>query len=297
MPELPFLTVLAENLAAEVRGRTIEEVLVRSASVLKSVDPPITGLRGAQITGIRRRGKFLLFDLRPPLELVMHLMRNGRLQLTPRSAEHPAGSPGRTLRGPASRDLALIIGLEGGTDLRMIEMGARKAASVWLFHAGDELAGPLAHLGVEPLSGECTSEALARMLRGERMRLKPFLLSQRHLAGIGNAYADEILWEARLSPQALTTALTDEEAARLHEGLVTALGGAVEAHRADLAGALPMKEPLGFLRVHRHGKEPCPRCGTPIAVIYYEDRETYYCPECQTGGRVYADRRRSRLLR
>lgn len=296
MPELPFLTVLAEHLAAKVQGRTVEDVLVRSASVLKSFDPPITALRGAQVTGIRRRGKFLLFDLRPPLVLVMHLMRNGRVQLTPRSVEHAAGSR-RILLRPASRDLALVIALEGGTDLRMIEMGPEKAASVWLFHAGDELAGPLARLGVEPLSGECTSEALARMLRGERMRLKPFLLAQRYLAGIGNAYADEILWEARLSPQALTTALTDEEAARLREAVVTTLGRAVEAHRAGLAGALPMKEPLGFLWVHRHGKEPCPRCGTPIAVIYYEDRETYYCPECQTGGRVYADRRRSRLLR
>ncbi len=332
MPELPFLTVLAENLSAGVRGRTIEGVLVRSASVLKTFDPPITGILGMQITGVRRRGKYVLIactreggcpeadprDSRTPrvgdaggdaatdlppsnaaapstvaapsIVLVMHLMRNGRVQLVPR----PVGRDASTRGG---RDLALVIALCGGTDLRMIEMGPKKAASVWLYRAGEEARGPLAALGVEPLSDGCTPEALAPMLREERMRLKPFLLSQRHMTGIGNAYADEILWEARLSPQALTTALADPEIARLHAATVTTLERAIDAHRADLAGALPMKEPLSLLRVHRHGNEPCPRCGTPIAVIYYEDRETYYCPSCQAGGKVYADRRRSRLLR
>ncbi len=308
MPELPFLTVLAENLSAGIRGRTIEGVLVRSASILKTFDPPISGILGMQITGVRRRGKYALIACTregdpapsnaaapstvaaPSIVLVMHLMRNGRVQLVPR----PVGRDASTRGG---RDLALVIALSGGTDLRMIEMGPKKAASVWLYRAGEEVGGPLAALGVEPLSDACTPEALASMLREERMRLKPFLLSQRHMTGIGNAYADEILWEARLSPQALTTALADPEIARLHAATVTTLERAIDAHRADLAGALPMKEPLSLLRVHRHGKEPCPRCGTPIAVIYYEDRETYYCPSCQAGGRVYADRRRSRLLR
>ncbi len=290
MPELPFLSILAENLLAQVQGRTIEDVLVRSASVLKTFDPPISALRGAAITGVRRRGKFLLVDLRPPLVLVMHLMRNGRLRLIPRPAA--SGGPRR-----AGRDLALVLALGGGTDLQMIEMGPKKAASVWLCRPGEEAAGPMAGLGLEPLSPAFTPEALGGMLRQERMRLKPFLLTQRYLAGIGNAYADEILWEARLSPQVLTTALTHGEAVQLHGAIVATLDGAVRGHRAVLAGALPMREPVDLLRVHRHGKEPCPRCGTPIAVIYYEDRETYYCPECQAGGKVYADRRRSRLLR
>ncbi len=308
MPELPFLTVLVENLSAGIRGRTIEGVLVRSASILKTFDPPITGIVGMQITGVRRRGKYVLIastregDLAQSNAavpsnvaalsnvLVMHLMRNGRVQLVPHPVARGAGAP-------SGRDLALVIALSGGTDLRMIEMGPKKAASVWLYRAGGEARGPLAGLGVEPLSDACTPEVMAPMLRKERVRLKPFLLSQRHLVGIGNAYADEILWEARLSPQALTTALSDPEIARLHAATVTTLGHAVDAHRSELVGALPMKEPPSLLRVHRHGKEPCPRCGTPIAVIYYEDRETYYCPSCQAGGRVYADRRRSRLLR
>jgi formamidopyrimidine-DNA glycosylase len=280
-----------------VRGRTIEDVLVRSVSVLKTVDPPITALRGARIVDVRRRGKYLLFDLDPPLTLVMHLRRNGRLKSVPR----PDGRQARGGRAPAGawggRDLALIVRLDGETDLVMIEMGPKKSASVWLCRAGTEIAGPLAGLGVEPLSPQFTPEALGPMLRSERMRLKPFLLLQRHVVGIGNAYADEILWEARLSPQAMTSALRDGEISALHGAIVSTLERAVEGHRRELGDALPMAEPPGLLSVHRHGGEPCPRCGTPIAVIFYEDRETYYCPACQAGGRVYADRRRSRLLR
>ncbi len=294
MPELPFLTALAENLDPQIRGHTITDVRVMSASVLKTFDPPITGIQGMRVAGVRRRGKILIIDLTSPLDpapslvLLVHLMRNGRLQIAP---SRPAG-PRR-----GDRDLALVIALDGGVDLRMIEMGSKKAASVWLFPAGEEAPGPLTGLGVEPLSPELTPGGLARMLDAERMRLKPFLLSQRYLAGIGNAYADEILWEARLSPQALTTNLRGDDVDALHRAIVTTLRRAIAAQRAELAGALPMKEPLGSLRVHRHGKEPCPRCGTAIAVIYYEDRETYYCPACQAGGKVYADRRRSRLLR
>lgn len=290
MPELPFLTVLAENLRPYVEGRTVEDVLVRSASVLKTFDPPVAALRGARVAGVRRRGKYLLLDLTPGLVLVMHLMRNGRLRIAP--------SPGPARRAvPGGRDVALIVAFDSGTDLVMVERGPKKAASVWVCRAGEETAGPLAGLGVEPLSAECTPASLLRMLRVERMQLKTFLLSQRYLVGIGNAYADEILWEARLSPHAVTAALAHDAAARLHGAVTGTLRRAIEAHRRDLAGALPMAEPPGLLSVHRRGAEPCPRCGTPIAVIYYDERETYYCPTCQTGGRVYADRRRSRLFR
>jgi len=286
VPELPFLTILTENLGPKVQGRTIEDVLVRSVSVLKTYTPPISSLPGKQITGIHRRGKLLLFDLTSNLVLVMHLMRNGRLQIV-------RGKAGRT-----SKDLALVLAFADDIDLRMIEMGPQKAASVWLFHSGDEKgAEPLAGLGIEPLSKEFTPEALARVLHTERTPLKRFLTLQRYVVGIGNTYSDEILWEARVSPQTMTTARSAGEIDRLHDAIITTLRRAIDAHRRELGGALPMKEPLAHLSVHRHGKEPCPRCGTSIAVIYYEDRETYYCPACQTGGRVYADRRRSRLLK
>lgn len=286
MPELPFISILAENLWPRVRDRAIEGVLVRGVSVLKTVDPPVGSLSGRGITGIRRRGKLLVFDLTQGLVMVMHLRRNGRVQVLPRTT-------GRT-----ARDLAIAVAFDDGTDLRMIEIGPKKAASVWLFHAGEETARePLAGLGIEPLSGEFTVEGLARMLRAERTQVKRFLTLQRYIAGIGNAYSDEILWEARLSPLALTTALAAEEVARLHGAVKTVLEAALHAHRREFAGALPMREPLHLLRIHRHGKEPCPRCGTPIAVIYYGERETYYCPTCQARGVVYADRRRSRLLK
>ncbi|HLJ62173.1 MAG TPA: DNA-formamidopyrimidine glycosylase family protein [bacterium] len=291
MPELPFLTVLAENLERQVRDRVIEDVVVRGASVLKTVDPPIGAVRGARITGVRRRGKYLLLELDPGLVLTMHLMRNGRLRLVPRTAggQRPARRAGR--------DLALVLALDDARDLCLIEMGPKKRAAVWLCRSGEEQAGPPAGLGMEPLSDAFTPDALAGMVREAHMRLKLFLTTQRFVVGIGNAYADEILWAARLSPQVIADKLEAEAIARLHAAITATLSRAIAAHRDELDGALPMKEPLSLLAVHRHGKEPCPRCGTPIAVIYYEDRETYYCPTCQTAGRVYADRRRSRLLK
>jgi len=289
VPELPLLTVLAENLERQVRGCTILDVRVRGVSVLKSVEPSIYDLRGARIAGVRRRGKYLLLGLHPELVLVFHLMRNGRLKLVPGGAAHPGGRAGR--------DVALVLSLDDGRDLQLFDMGPEKRASVWLFRRGEEDCGPLAGLGTEPLSEAFTIDALAAMVRDARTRLKPFLITQRHLVGIGNTYADEILWDARLSPQAVASRLRREEVDRLHAAVVSSLTRAIDRHRHALAGALPMKEPGAFLAVHRHGKEPCPRCGTPIAVIYYEGRETYYCPTCQTAGKVYADRRRSRLLR
>lgn len=286
MPELPFVTVLVENLRPLVEGRTIEDVIVRSVYVLKTVDPAITALKGCRITSVHRRGKLLVFRLTDSLVMVMHLRRNGRLEVLPRGKARTA------------RDLAITVALDGGTDLRMIERGPKKAASVWVFAAGEETGSvALSGLGIEPLSAEFTRDVLAAMLREARMHVKRFLTLQRHLVGIGNAFSDEILWEARVSPQAMTAALPDEEVTRLYHAIRGVLEEAVAAHRKEFAGALPMREPVHLLRVHRHGKEPCPRCRTPIAVIYYEDRETYYCPTCQAGGKVYADRRRSRLFK
>ncbi len=286
MPELPFVTVVAENLAPLIVGRTVEDVVVRGVSVLKTVEPPIAGLRGRQVLGVRRRAKLLLIDFTDGIVLVVHLRRNGRLRTAPRGT-------GRT-----ARDLALVLAFDRGPDLQMVEMGPKKAASVWVYPADRlETAEPLAGLGIEPFSPAWTREALARALRGARMRLKAFLVTQRYVVGIGNTYADEILWEARLSPQAMTTALDDEDAGRLYRAVTSTLERGIETHRAAAAGTLPMKEPLAGLAVHRKGGEPCPRCGTRVAVIYYEDRETYYCSVCQAEGKVYADRRRSRLLR
>lgn len=286
MPELPFVTTVVENLAPLVRGRTVDEVVVRGVSVLKTFDPSIADLRGRRVLGVRRRGKLLVLDFTGDLVLVIHLRRNGRLKAVLRGT-------GRT-----ARDLAFVLVLDRGPDIQMIEIGSKKAASVWLYSAGRLAeAEPLLGLGIEPLSPEFTADALARALRGARMRLKAFLVTQRYVVGIGNTYADEILWEARLSPQAMTTSLDEGEIGRLHDAIASTLRRGIEVHRGAAAGGLPMKEPLEGLAVHRKGGEPCPRCGARVAVIYYEDRETYYCPVCQAAGKVYADRRRSRLLR
>jgi formamidopyrimidine-DNA glycosylase len=286
MPELPFVSVLVENLRPRVEGRTIEDVIVRSVYVLKTVEPSVDALKGCRITSVHRRGKLLVFRLHPPLVMVMHLRRNGRLEVLPRGKARTA------------RDLAITFALDNGTDLRMIELGPKKAASVWIFAAGQDTVGePLSGLGIEPLSPEFTRDVLAAMLGEARMHAKRFLTLQRYVVGIGNAFSDEILWEARVSPQAMAASLTAGEVTRLYDAIRGILEEAIVAHRKEFAGALPMREPLHLLRVHRHGKAPCPRCGTQIAVIYYEDRETYYCPTCQAGGRVYADRRRSRLFK
>jgi formamidopyrimidine-DNA glycosylase len=283
---LPFVTVLVENLRPLVEGRAIEDVIVRSVYVLKTADPPIASLTGRRLMSVHRRGKLLVFDLTDGLGMVMHLRRNGRLQVLPRGKARTA------------KDLAITFQLDGGSDLRLIEIGPKKAASVWVVPAGQEAGGEaLAGLGIEPLSVAFTRDALAALLGEARMHLKRFLTLQRFLVGIGNAFSDEILWAARLSPQTMTDTLTDEEVTRLHQAIREVLEEAIAAHRKEFTGTLPMREPLHLLRVHRHGKEPCPRCGTPIAVIYYENRETYYCPTCQAGGRVYADRRRSRLFK
>jgi formamidopyrimidine-DNA glycosylase len=135
------------------------------------------------------------------------------------------------------------------------------------------------------------------MLKDETAQLKRFLTLQRYMTSIGNTFSDEILWEARLSPFVAANRLKADEVARLFAAIRTTLSRALDEHREAFLNKLPVKEPLELLRVHRHGGEPCPRCGTPIAAVHFAERETYYCPQCQTGGKVYADRRLSRLLK
>ncbi len=283
MPELPFIAVLVENLGRRVVGRTITAVRVKSPSILKTYDPPIGAIQGRRIEAIERRGKVILLGLDQDLWLVMHLMRNGRIQVG------PAGSR-------ATKDLALALILDDGEEIRFIELGPKKHAAAYLVR-GEGLATchPLVALGADPLSETVTPESLQHMLQAESGQVKRFLTLQRYLAGIGNAFSDEILWEARLSPFVSAARLGAQEGTRLHQALRDVLTRALREHREYFGEELPMKEPPALLRVHRKGGEPCPRCGTRIEVVYFADRETYYCPTCQTGGKVYADRRLSRL--
>ncbi|MBI4280149.1 MAG: Fpg/Nei family DNA glycosylase [Armatimonadetes bacterium] len=285
MPEIPFVQTLVDNLLPHVRGRVIRGIQLRSPSLLKTVEPPLGVIVGVGVQNVRRRGKLVLLDLSNDLAIVLHLMRDGRLQLVPASRR-------------SGKDVALALRFDAGPDLRLVELGPKKRTALYVRRAAEaERTEPVAGLGQEPLDAAFTLPALEAMLGDARTQLKRFLELQRYVAGIGNAYSDEILWEARLSPFAPSQSLSPEERVRLHAAIGHVLARAVEEHGAHFAGALPMKEPLDLLRIHRHAKEPCPRCGTPIAVVHYSEKETYYCPTCQTGGRVYADRRLSRLLR
>lgn len=291
MPELPFIQVLVENLAARITGRTVQHVHLASPSVLKTVEPPLSEAQGRSIETVRRTGKLILLDLNNGLSVAFHLMRNGRLQVGP-----ARGSGQRSPR--PSKDVAVIMTLDDRQELRFVEIGPKKHAALYVLPTEGILKRePLAGLGIDPLSDEFTQNRLKEMLALDSGQLKHFLTLQRYITGIGNAFSDEILWEAKLSPFVRASKLRPEETATLYRGIRATLMRGLEEHRRAFADNLPTKEPVQLLRVHRHGGEPCPRCGTKIAEVAYAERETYYCPSCQTAGKVYADRRMSRLLK
>lgn len=290
MPELPFIQVLVENLAARITGRTVQHVHLVSPSVLKTVEPPLSEAQGRSIETVRRTGKLILLDLNDGLSVAFHLMLNGRLQL------HAARGARRAKR--LSKDVAVIMTLDDHQELRFVEIGPKKRAALYVLPTeGIMKREPLAGLGIDPLSDEFTPDRLKEMLALDSGQLKHFLTLQRYITGIGNAFSDEILWEAKLSPFVRASKLGPEETATLYRGIRATLIRGLEEHRRVLMGNLPTKEPVQLLRVHRHGGEPCPRCGTKIAEVAYAERETYYCPSCQTAGKVYADRRMSRLFK
>jgi formamidopyrimidine-DNA glycosylase len=293
MPELPFIQVLVENLAREVVGRTIIGVRVASPAIVKTFDPPITALSGRHIDQVTRQGKLVVFYLSDGLLLVLHLMRDGRVRMA------PAGPPTRSRgRAPVPKPMALGLMLDDGRELRLNETGPKKRAGAYVLPVEQSpMLEPLAGLGPDPLSEAFTPEVLAAALRAQPTPLKRAITQQRNVVGIGNAFADEILWEAKLSPFASAATLSSEEMARLHTAIHSVFTEAVQQHRAHFGSDLPTREPVTLLRVHRHGGEPCPRCGTRIETVHYAEKETYYCPHCQTKGKVYADRRMSRLLK
>ena len=293
MPELPFIQVLVENLAREVQGRTIVSVRVPSPAIVKTFDPPVTALAGRRIVRVRRTGKLIVYDLSGDLVLIMHLMRDGRLQIVP---VQPAGRDGRAL--PVPKPMAFGLLLDDGREVRVNEGGPKKRAGVYVLRTEDAASRePLAGLGPDPLSEEFTVETLARATREVPGQLKRAITLQRYVVGIGNAFADEILWDARLSPFVPAARLSQDEVVRLHAAIRNVFAAALEEHRKQFGQQLPTREPAELLRVHRHGGDPCPRCGTQIETVYYADKETYYCPSCQTGGKIYADRRMSRLIK
>lgn len=275
MPELPEIEAWARELDPLVSAHPIERAGPAHVATLKSADPPLAALDGRRLAGARRRGKHLLFPTADgTLVLRVHLMSAGRLRYLAPGAKGP--------KTPMFR-----LRFADGAELVLTEAGKRKRAGIWLT-TPEQGEADLAHLGPDALSLDAA--ALEGILQRERRQLHPLLRDQRALAGIGRAHANEILLRARLSPFKASTEVTAEEVERL-----------AAAIRDDLERALELRlQGKGDREVYRvHGRlgEPCPECGTPIARVDFEEHTIFYCPACQTGGRVLKDRRLSRLLR
>jgi len=275
VPELPEVEAWRRQLDPLVKKHPIEKAGPAHVATLKTIDPPLSALDGEGFRGVERRAKrFLLPTDDGELVLMVHLMSAGRLRYL-RVGEKGPKTPMFRLR------------FADGGELVLTEAGSKKRAGVWLLRP-DALARELAHLG--PEADRLETEQLAAILAGDSRRLHAMLRDQRLIAGIGRAWANEILWTAQLSPYALSTQLDDDEVERLGAAIRDEMARGLELR---LAGANDAKT----YRVHDRLGEPCPRCGTPLARVDFDEHTIYYCPTCQTGGRVLKDRRLSRLLR
>jgi formamidopyrimidine-DNA glycosylase len=293
VPELPEVEITARLIGAATAGAVIESALAPGLNAVKTFDPPLHALAGATIAGIGRRGKLFLIDLDaggpagPPadLTLVVHLMSAGRLQLFDKRA---------SLRDRTSRVLLRLA--DGERELRLREFGTKQRAWVKLMRreaVSDEET--LSALGPDTWPQTPDAETLRALLDQPRP-LYTLLRDQHVIAGIGRSWVDEILHSAKLSPFKRGADLSSDEAVALRDAIHDRLGGAVEHYERTLALPIPDKLPLP-LTVHRHNGERCPRCGTTLEAVFYEDYVMCYCPVCQTDGKVLKDRRLSRLLK
>jgi formamidopyrimidine-DNA glycosylase len=287
VPELPEVEALVGFLREQAVGQVVARVDVSTISVLKTYAPPVTALGGLVITGVARHGKFLDLDC-DGLHFVTHLARGGWL----RWSEKLPAAPPRPGRGP----IALRVRLANGSGFDLTEAGTRKRLAVYVVRDPADVPG-VARLGVDPLSDEFTVTRLRSILDAAgRSQVKGVLRDQSVVAGIGNAYSDEVLHVARLSPFHPSTTLTDDEVATLHDAIVGTLRDAVK-RSAGLAARDVKDSKRSGLRVHGRTGEPCPVCGDTVHEVSFADSSLQYCPTCQTGGKPLADRRLSRLLK
>jgi formamidopyrimidine-DNA glycosylase len=284
VPELPDIAVYLERLAPRVVGRQIEGVEIRNVFVLRTADPPITSIVGRRVTALRRMGKRIVLELEDDLFLVVHLMIAGRLRWRPHGAKPPGG-----------RIVLASLAFPDGT-LFLTEAGSKRRASLHLV-AGEESLRQFDRGGLEVLGAPL--DAFAERLRSENHTLKRALTDPRLFSGIGNAYSDEILHRARLSPLALTRKLSDEEVERLHDATRAVLTEWTARLLAEVGDDFPETVTAFREQMAVHGRFglPCPVCGTPVQRIRYADNDTNYCARCQTNGRLLADRALSRLLK
>lgn len=286
MPELPEVQGLVDFLDERLSGLAVETLELASFSVLKTFDPPPQALEGAPVDGVHRHGKFLDIDC-DGTHLVMHLARAGWLRF---SEELP-----RTPLRPGKSPIALRLRLSDGSGFDLTEAGTKKSLAAYLVRDVQEVPG-VARLGPDPLSEGFTREVFGRLLAERSAQVKGVLRDQTLVAGVGNAYSDEVLHVARLSPFALAAKLTDDEVDALYEALVTTLTEAVTTASGKPAKELKDAKRAG-MRVHGRTGEECPVCGDVVREVSFADSSLQYCATCQTAGKPLADRRTSKFLK
>lgn len=287
MPEMPEVQGLVDFLGERAVGHAITRTSVGEIAALKTYDPPNTALHGATITAVARHGKFVVLSCGEELHLVFHLAKAGWLrwfELLPTTLIRPGKSP-----------IALRVALDDDSGFDLTEAGTKKSLAVYVVRDPQDVPG-IARLGPEPLDDAFTRDVFAGLLAGRRTQIKGLLRDQAVIAGIGNAYSDEILHAARMSPYAIAASLEDAEIDRLYDALRTTLTDAVAAASGKPPADLKDAKRAGF-RVHARRGDACPVCGDTVRSVFFADRSLEYCPTCQTGGKTLADRRLSRLLK
>ena len=286
MPELPEVEALAAFLRTHATGHVVARAEAASFAVLKTFDPPLTALVGLPVGDVGRHGKFLDLSC-GDLHLVIHLARAGWLRWR-------ADIPDKPVK-PGKSPLAFRFVLDDGSGFDLTEAGTQKRLAVYLVRDPLEVPG-VATLGPEPMADSFTVESLAALLKERRTQIKGVLRDQHIIAGIGNAYSDEVLHAAKMSPFKLASSFTPEEVATLYTAIVTTLRDAVDRSAGTAAADLKGEKKTG-LRVHGKTGQPCPACGDTVREVSFADSSLQYCATCQTGGKPLADRRLSRLLK
>jgi formamidopyrimidine-DNA glycosylase len=290
MPEMPEVQGLVEFLRGRVTGLEVTRIMVANIAALKTYDPPVDALQGARIEGVARHGKFV--DLATTGEtaaphLVFHLAKAGWLRFY---EQLPS-----TLIRPGKTPIALRVALSDGSGFDLTEAGTKKSLAVYVVRDPADVPG-IARLGPDPLDPAFTRETLAGLLAGRRTQIKGVLRDQATIAGVGNAYSDEILHAAKMSPYALASTLDDADVDHLFAAMTDTLAEAVAEASGKPPAELKDAKRRG-MKVHGRRGEKCPVCGDEVRSVFFADNSLEYCPTCQTGGKILADRRLSRLLK
>jgi formamidopyrimidine-DNA glycosylase len=291
MPEMPEVQGLVDFLAGRTTGLLFTRASVANIAALKTYDPPVEALKDAEIAGVSRHGKFVdistVKDGTEGPHLVFHLAKAGWLRWYDQLPTTPI-KPGRT-------PIALRVALSDGSGFDLTEAGTKKSLAFYVVREASDVPG-VARLGPDPLDPAFGRDVLAAMLAGRRTQIKGVLRDQSIVAGIGNAYSDEILHAAKMSPYALASSLSDEDVDRLYAATIATLTDAVAQATGKPPADLKDAKRRG-MQVHGRRGETCPVCGDTVRSVFFADNSLEYCPTCQTGGKILADRRLSRLLK